>query len=148
MAGFQVKVVLEGVQPPLWRRILLPDQLSFADLHDILQVVFGWQEEHLHQFYSTKKLITDGISYLMQSYGFMELSALHEKYQKAFGPIAYEELMRYLYLDGRFYGKYETGECLIDNAAVSYASFGGLDAELVLQRMKAYGQGRNLLLLR
>lgn len=99
------------------------------------------KSRRLHQFYSTKKLITDGISYLMQSYGFMELSALHEKYQKAFGPIAYEELMRYLYLDGRFYGKYETGECLIDNAAVSFASFGGLDAELVLQRMKAYGQG-------
>lgn len=50
MAGFQVKVVLEGVQPPLWRRILLPDQLSFADLHVILQIVFGWQEEHLHDF--------------------------------------------------------------------------------------------------
>ena len=32
------------------RRILLPDQLSFADLHVILQIVFGWQEEHLHDF--------------------------------------------------------------------------------------------------
>ena len=99
------------------------------------------KSNRLHQFYSTKKLITDGIFYLMQSYGFMESSALHEKYQKAFGPIAYEDLMRYVYLDGRLFGKYETGECLIDNRVTSFVSFGGLDANQVLEQMKAYGQG-------
>ena len=59
----------------------------------------------------------------------MESSVLHEKYQKAFGPIAYEDLMRYVYLDGRLFGKYETGECLIDNTVTSFVSFGGLDAK-------------------
>lgn len=56
--------------------------------------------QQLHQYYSKRKIISDGISYLLKSYGFMELGALHTKYQKAFGVIPYEELMRYLYLDG------------------------------------------------
>nr|WP_308624589.1 plasmid pRiA4b ORF-3 family protein [uncultured Eisenbergiella sp.] len=94
----------------------------------------------LHQFFSTKQLITDGIFYLLQSYGFMELGALHAKYQKAFGPISYEDLMRYLYLDGRFYAEYITGECLIDNSATSFAAVNGLDPEQVLAQMSEFGQ--------
>ncbi|WP_442876699.1 IS1096 element passenger TnpR family protein [Eisenbergiella porci] len=35
---------------PLWLRVLLTDQLSFADLHKILQIIFGWEEEYLHEF--------------------------------------------------------------------------------------------------
>lgn len=71
----------------------------------------------------------------------MESSVLHEKYQKAFGPIAYEDLMRYVYLEGRLFGKYETGDCIIDNTVTAFVSFGGLDANRVLEQLKAYGQG-------
>lgn len=98
--------------------------------------------QKLHQYYSKRKTISDGIFYILQSYGFMELSALHTKYQKAFGEIPYEELMRYLYLDGRFYGKYVTGKCKIDNIPVLFAAVDGLDTELVLEQMETFG--RNL----
>ena len=48
--------------------------------------------------------------------------------------------MRYLYLDGRFYGEYITGECLIDNSATSFAAVNGLDPERVLAQMSEFGQ--------
>ncbi|WP_455616108.1 plasmid pRiA4b ORF-3 family protein [Eisenbergiella sp.] len=95
--------------------------------------------QKLHQYYSKRKIISDGIFCILQSYGFMELSALHSKYQKAFGVIPYEELMRYLYIDGRFYGNFMTGECMIDNVPVPFAAVDGLDPELVLEDMKVYG---------
>lgn len=92
----------------------------------------------LPQFYGTKKQITDGISYLMMSYGLMELPALHAKYQKAFGPISYEELMRYLYLHGRMYGYYTTGEGMVNGVPVSIAAVMDLDMNVIFAQMNHY----------
>jgi hypothetical protein len=54
MAGdkmmYQIKVTLNGIRPPVWRRLLVPSSLSLKDLHDILQVAIGWTDSHLHQF--------------------------------------------------------------------------------------------------
>lgn len=50
MAGYQVKVTLEGTKPPVWRRLVIPDCITFAKLHQILQVAFGWSDSHLHEF--------------------------------------------------------------------------------------------------
>jgi hypothetical protein len=47
---FQLKVTLEGIRPPIWRRIQVRGDLSLFKLHKILQVVMGWQDYHLHQF--------------------------------------------------------------------------------------------------
>ena len=49
-AVYQLRVVLRWVSPLIWRRLLVPADTSLAGLHDILQVVFGWSEEHLHRF--------------------------------------------------------------------------------------------------
>jgi hypothetical protein len=46
----QLKVVLDGIEPPIWRRIEVPLDLTFARLHDVLQITFGWTDSHLHQF--------------------------------------------------------------------------------------------------
>lgn len=48
--AYIVKVTIENTHPPVWRRILLPDRISFADLHEILQTAFGWENCHLHNF--------------------------------------------------------------------------------------------------
>ncbi|MGB7979709.1 MAG: plasmid pRiA4b ORF-3 family protein [Candidatus Nanopelagicales bacterium] len=49
-AGFQFRVVLEGVSPLVWRRLLIPGGTSIARLHEVLQLAFGWDGEHLHRF--------------------------------------------------------------------------------------------------
>jgi hypothetical protein len=46
----QLRVTLDGVTPPAWRRILVPSTISLAKLHEILQVAMGWEDEHLYLF--------------------------------------------------------------------------------------------------
>jgi hypothetical protein len=47
---YQVKVGLRGAKPPIWRRLEVPADTSLADLHNIIQVAFGWENSHLHVF--------------------------------------------------------------------------------------------------
>jgi Plasmid pRiA4b ORF-3-like protein len=47
---FQVRVSLIDIDPPIWRRLLLPQDVTLPRLHDILQVAMGWTDSHLHQF--------------------------------------------------------------------------------------------------
>lgn len=48
---YQLKVVLQNIQPPIWRRILLPADATFWELHIAIQDSFGWTDTHLHQFF-------------------------------------------------------------------------------------------------
>ncbi len=47
---YQLKIVLVGISPMIWRRIRVSSDSTIADLHYIIQIVMGWKEEHLHQF--------------------------------------------------------------------------------------------------
>ncbi|MFJ3977142.1 hypothetical protein [Streptomyces sp. NPDC090021] len=49
-SDLQLKIVLHGTRPPLWRRLVLPSDTSLGTLHDAIQVAFGWHGEHLHLF--------------------------------------------------------------------------------------------------
>lgn len=51
MQGYQLKIVIKGSKPPIWRRILVPDKISFRDLDDIIEEAFGWTHEHMFSFY-------------------------------------------------------------------------------------------------
>jgi hypothetical protein len=47
---YQVLVTLQEIEPPIWRRLLLPRDMRLSKLHRVLQVVMGWEDDHLHQF--------------------------------------------------------------------------------------------------
>ncbi len=47
---YQIKVVLKGSRPPIWRRIQVDSDTTLGELHHILQVAMGWYDAHLHQF--------------------------------------------------------------------------------------------------
>ncbi|MGH3234129.1 MAG: IS1096 element passenger TnpR family protein [Streptosporangiaceae bacterium] len=48
--GVQLKVTLKYSRPPIWRSVQLPVIASLADLHTVIQVMFGWDGDHLHAF--------------------------------------------------------------------------------------------------
>ena len=50
-AVFQIKVVLLGSRPPIWRRVFVPAEFTLAQLHDVVQAALEWEDCHLHQFY-------------------------------------------------------------------------------------------------
>ncbi len=47
---YQLDVRLADIEPPIWRRIIVPGQVTLFALHQMLQVVMGWENSHLHQF--------------------------------------------------------------------------------------------------
>ncbi|GAB3732692.1 plasmid pRiA4b ORF-3 family protein [Nocardiopsis nanhaiensis] len=49
-ALFTVRVELAHTSPPLWRRLELASDLYLDEVHDILQAVFAWDDDHLHKF--------------------------------------------------------------------------------------------------
>ncbi len=46
----QLKITLKEIKPPIWRKVLVSDQTTLLDLHDVIQAVFGWEGYHLHEF--------------------------------------------------------------------------------------------------
>lgn len=44
------RIDLVGAKPPIWRRISVPVDSTFFDLHLAIQAVFGWTGYHLHSF--------------------------------------------------------------------------------------------------
>ncbi|XP_037032099.1 uncharacterized protein y4hQ-like [Bradysia coprophila] len=51
---FELKVALKYTKPPIWRRIQVPANCSFFDLHVAIQDLFQWSDEHLHKFEMVK----------------------------------------------------------------------------------------------
>ena len=60
--AIQFKVTLRDIKPPIWRRVVLPDNCSLGTLHDVIQVAMGWHNCHMHTFridgifYSSKQM--------------------------------------------------------------------------------------------
>jgi hypothetical protein len=47
---YQLRVVIAGISPLIWRRLLVAADTTIGELHAIVQTVFGWSGEHLHRF--------------------------------------------------------------------------------------------------
>jgi hypothetical protein len=48
---FELRVSLRDIEPIIWRALSVPAEVPLAALHEILQVAFGWQNSHLHDFH-------------------------------------------------------------------------------------------------
>lgn len=48
---FQFKITLNESIPKVWRRVLVPADYTFFDLHCAIQNAMGWTDSHLHAFY-------------------------------------------------------------------------------------------------
>jgi hypothetical protein len=47
---FQLKVTLQNIKPPVWRRILVDASSTLDQVHEGIQAAFGWWNYHLHEF--------------------------------------------------------------------------------------------------
>ena len=47
---YEIKMFLADSHPLIWRRLAVRSDMTLARLHDVIQIVMGWQNCHLHQF--------------------------------------------------------------------------------------------------
>jgi hypothetical protein len=48
--GYQLRAVIRGISPMIWRRLLVCDDSTVARRHEVSQIAFGWSDEHLNRF--------------------------------------------------------------------------------------------------
>ena len=46
----QLRVTLAEIDPPVWRRVIVPATWDLAQLHLVIQAAFNWWNYHLHEF--------------------------------------------------------------------------------------------------
>lgn len=49
-AIYQIKITLQGIKPPIWRRVLVPADITLDRLHFIVLAAMGWGGGHMHMF--------------------------------------------------------------------------------------------------
>lgn len=50
-SNYQLKVTIKDIKPPIWRRLVIPSDTTFWELHIAIQDSFGWTDSHLHEFF-------------------------------------------------------------------------------------------------
>jgi hypothetical protein len=46
----RLKISLEDWEPAIWRRVEVDKDLTFEELHRVIQEAMGWDDDHLHEF--------------------------------------------------------------------------------------------------
>jgi hypothetical protein len=49
-AVYQLRIRLDRISPLIWRRLLVTDATTIAELYTTIQIAFGWSDSHLHRF--------------------------------------------------------------------------------------------------
>jgi hypothetical protein len=55
-ALYQLKVTLQEIHPPIWRRLQIWEDATLAQLHRALQIIMGWEDYHLHEFSISRRI--------------------------------------------------------------------------------------------
>jgi hypothetical protein len=53
----QMKITLKDSKPRIWRRFIVDKSSTFEDLHNVIQIVMGWQNCHLYEFHFKRNYI-------------------------------------------------------------------------------------------
>ncbi len=54
-ADLQLRIELMRIEPHVWRRVIVPETVTLAKLHQILQAAMGWTDSHLHEYVIARK---------------------------------------------------------------------------------------------
>lgn len=69
MKAYQIKIQLEGLD--VWRRVVMPAEVSFNALHRVIQYSMGWDNYHLYEFELPKGLVLVETSEEVEEYSWV-----------------------------------------------------------------------------
>jgi hypothetical protein len=47
---YTIHITLDGSDPEIWRRFTVPGNITMSALHEVIQVVMGWENCHMYEF--------------------------------------------------------------------------------------------------
>ena len=47
---YKLDIRLNDIEPPIFRKVLVSNDVDLSTLHHILQITMGWNDTHLHQY--------------------------------------------------------------------------------------------------
>lgn len=50
MKAYQLKITIKDTKPPIWRRVIIPEKITFEQLHLTIQSAFCWDNYHMYEF--------------------------------------------------------------------------------------------------
>jgi hypothetical protein len=59
--NYLLRIRLLDIEPEIWRRFVVPADITLDRLHDIIQIVMGWTDSHLYTFAIGKKRYTESL---------------------------------------------------------------------------------------
>ena len=48
--AYLFKIQIQDIAPPVWRRLLVPEDFTFNRFHNVIQAAFGWENRHVYEF--------------------------------------------------------------------------------------------------
>lgn len=88
----ELKITLLDTKPKVYRTIQIGNQVRFFDLHVAIQIAFGWQNSHLHEFRVGEELIANPIN---DEFG--DMNIIDENAIKLTQKIVFEK-MKFVYI--------------------------------------------------
>ena len=112
---YQLRIALNRMRPPVWRRVRVPATTTLDDLHRVIQVLFDWDDDHLHVF------TVDGRRYADP---FFELDDCADEARVRLGKVLHRAggSMRYVYDLGDWWEHQITLERVIESDATTRVS--------------------------
>ena len=95
-ARLQLKIVLDNLKPAIWRRVLVNDDLSFLQLHRVIQCAMGWEDCHMHEFQLVSPRTSIGTPSADDFFG-SEQPMLPERTTRLAGVLSGKKKFRYWY---------------------------------------------------
>lgn len=91
-------IEIEGIHPPIWRRIVVEGDSSLRMLHHIIQVAFGWTDAHLHEFLVEKctYCMFDNVN-VLEGLGELDREERDDRKTKLQGLLSQGQKFTYLY---------------------------------------------------
>lgn len=101
--NYQLKIQIRGItKPPVWRRVIIPAEYTFHQLHCVIQEAFGWEYEHLYQFqekpYDRGWQIKEKIEDIDSMFDFMSADVLDSEQTKVGEFLRDKGLKKFVYI--------------------------------------------------